>query len=73
MLLLFGQSIFRLRDLKLSTSVQGHETHTKVGSTWVLVRFLFKGVDSEQAHQGRVPDIPQSLPQLAIRTRKWGS
>ena len=32
-LLLFGQSVLGLRDLKLSTSVQSHETHAKVGST----------------------------------------
>jgi len=32
-LLFFGQSVFRLRDLKFSASVQSHETHAEVGST----------------------------------------
>jgi len=72
-LLLFGQSVFGLRNLELSTSVQSHETHAKVGSTWALVRLMIGYVDVEQAHQDRVPDIPQSLLQLAIRTQKWGS
>ena len=40
MLLFFSQSVFGLRDLKLSTSVQSHETHAEVGSTWALVRCL---------------------------------
>jgi len=72
-LLFFGQSIFGLGDLKLSTPVQSHETHAEVGSTWALVRSQIGGVGTERAHRGRVPDIPRSLDHLATRTRRWGS
>lgn len=46
-LLFFGQSVFGLCDLKLSTSVQSHETHAEVGSTWASVRCRIGEIDIE--------------------------
>jgi hypothetical protein len=73
LLLFFGQSVLGLRDLKLSTSVQSHETHAEVSSAWTLLRSMIGDTDMKWAHQGQVPDIRQSLDHLATQIRKLGS
>lgn len=75
LLLFFGQPIFGLRDLELSTSVQSYETHAQVGPACMIgVRSLIRCVtDTERAHLGRVPDICQSHDHSAIQIQKWGS
>jgi len=72
-LLFFGQSVFRLCNLELSTPIQSHETHAEISSTWALMRSLIGDSDMEWAHQGRGPDTRQSRYHSAIRIRKWGS
>jgi len=72
-LLFFGQSIFGLCNLKLSTPIQSHETYAEISSTWALMRSLIGDSDMEWAHRGQVPDTRQSRHHSAIRIRKWGS
>lgn len=72
-LLLFGQSVLGLCDLKLSTPVQSHETHAEICPTWALMRPLIGDTDMKRAHQGRVPDTRRSLDHSATRIRRWGS